>query len=154
MSRSIIRVALPGEYELLTELYRRWGYDAGIAPSDVVYVAERAGQAVGLVRRTLENNVTMLRGMQVDPDHHRQGVGSLLLQALVADVRTRECFCIPFAHLTTFYGRGGFRVVAEEGAPRFLAERLSHYRHVGHNVLLMRRPADSSLDRAANSGLT
>jgi hypothetical protein len=77
MSRSIIRVALPGEYELLTELYRRWGYDAGIAPSDVVYVAERAGQAVGIVRRTLENNVTMLRPCRltvVEPEARSGGL--------------------------------------------------------------------------------
>jgi N-acetylglutamate synthase-like GNAT family acetyltransferase len=144
----MIRTALPVDYELLTELYRSWGYRAGIAQSDVVYVAEYAGQRVGLVRRTFENDVTMLRGMQIDPAYRRQGIGSRLLDAFVADVRDQQSFCIPFAHLTEFYARGGFRTIAEEEAPHFLAERLDHYRREGHNVLLMRRPGDTHLDRA------
>jgi len=143
----MIRVAIPAEYELLTELYHRWGYRAGIAQSDVVYVAEHAGQPVGLVRRTFENDVTMLRGMQIDPAYRRQGLGSRLLDAFVADVRDQQSFCIPFDHLTEFYGRGGFRIIAEDAAPRFLAERLDHYRREGYNVLLMRRADDTHLDR-------
>jgi N-acetylglutamate synthase-like GNAT family acetyltransferase len=144
----MIRVAIPAEYELLTEMYRRWGYRAGIAQSDVVYIAEHAGEPVGLVRRTFENDVTMLRGMQIDPAYRRRGLGSRLLDAFVADVRDQQSFCIPFAHLTDFYARGGFRIIAKEVAPHFLAERLDHYRREGNDVLLMRRPGVTHLHRA------
>jgi hypothetical protein len=43
-------------------LYLRWGYHGGINPADVVYVAERRGQPLGVVRRAVEHGVVMLRG--------------------------------------------------------------------------------------------
>jgi GNAT superfamily N-acetyltransferase len=136
-----IRIAQSSEYEQLAALYRDWGYEAGIAAPDVVYIAELGNRVVGIVRRTLEESTTMLRGMQVDPMHQRIGVGTQLLTALVAGLAD-ECFCIPFSHLTTFYGRAGFAVVPAARGPAFLSERVERYRNEGHKVLLMRRPAD------------
>ena len=142
MSLIIVRTARAQEYPHLAELYERWGYCGGLHASDSIYVAEATGQVVGIVRRTVEHDVLMLRGMQVDPAYRRQGVGTLLLRALVADVAGRECFCIPFDHLATFYRQGGFEVVPEATVPRFLAARLAQYRQEGHKVMVMRRPAE------------
>jgi N-acetylglutamate synthase-like GNAT family acetyltransferase len=125
----------------VAELYERWGYHGGLLDSDIIYVAEAAGKLVGIVRRAMEHGVLMLRGMQIDPAHQRQGVGTQLLRALVADVAGRECFCVPFAHLPTFYRQGGFEVYPETAAPHFLVERLARYRRAGHDVIVMRRPA-------------
>jgi N-acetylglutamate synthase-like GNAT family acetyltransferase len=147
-SQTIVRTAQAREYPHLTELYPRWGYGGGLHASDTTYVAEAAGQVIGIVRRTVEHDVMMLRGMQIDPSHRRQGVGTQLLRAFVTGVAGRECFCIPFAHLTTFYRQGGFDVVPEAGVPRFLVDRLAHYRQEGHNVMVMRRPAEPDRDRA------
>lgn len=102
-----IRVAHPAEFAQLDGLYRNWGYHAGIARADTVYVAQAADRTIGLVRRTRETTTTMLRGMHVDPAYQRRGVGDRLLSALVADLVDVECFCIPFAHLTSLYGRAG-----------------------------------------------
>jgi GNAT superfamily N-acetyltransferase len=78
--------------------------------------------------------------MHVDPAHQRHGVGARLLAVFVASLGERECFCIPFTHLTSFYGRGGFTVVDEGAAPPFLVERVRQYRREGHDVLIMCRP--------------
>jgi GNAT superfamily N-acetyltransferase len=139
MSRVEISVAHPTEHAQLDDLYRVWGYHAGIAGADKVYVAQVDGRVVGLVRRTLEGTTTMLRGMQVDPAYQRRGIGKRLLTALVADLDDVECFSIPFAHLTSFYGQAGF-VVAHEPIPAFLVQWLHRYRDEGHDVLVMRRP--------------
>jgi GNAT superfamily N-acetyltransferase len=139
MSQISIRVAHSTEYEQLAARYTGWGYRAGILPVDIVYVAESGNHVVGLVRQTSEGVTTMLRGMHVDPTHQRLGVGTRLLEAFVAGLSGVECLCIPFIHLTTFYGRAGFTVVNEAAAPAFLGERVERYQREGHDVLIMRR---------------
>ena len=134
-----IRIAHPDEYERLAALYLSWGYRGGISSADVVYVAERGGRTAGMVRRTYEGGLTMLRGMYVDPVQQRHRVGAHLLRALVDDLDGAECFCLPFAHLVAFYARGGFAIVAEDAAPLFLVERLRRYREEGRDGLIMRR---------------
>jgi hypothetical protein len=54
----------------------------------------------------------------------------------------QRCFCIPYAHLTDFYGRIGFEVAEPQPAPAFLAERLESYRALGDGkeYVLMHRP--------------
>ncbi|MFN2565114.1 MAG: GNAT family N-acetyltransferase [Gemmatimonadaceae bacterium] len=140
-----IRVAAPEEYDRARAAYAAWGYDGGVSPNDVVYVAERGTELTGVVRRTREHGVTMLRGMQVAPKWRRRRIGTRLLRAFVADLRSEECYCVPYTHLITFYGAAGFGVAREEGAPSFLRDRLADYRARGLDVLLMRRPARATM---------
>jgi GNAT superfamily N-acetyltransferase len=140
VSKTLIRIADDAERSQLADLYKRWGYRAGIAPTDTVYVAEQEERIVGMVRRTLENGTTLLRGMQVDPEYQRRGIGSQLLQCFVNDLAMRDCYCIPYSHLTSFYEQGGFAVTANV-APNFVIERMNQYRLNGLDVLIMRRAA-------------
>lgn len=151
MSISEVQIAISdgADHAALNELYVSWHYHAGIASSDTVFVATHRNRTIGLVRRTEEQGALMLRGMHVDPDFQRQGVGTRLLQAFVADLPARECFCIPFDHLIAFYGQSGFAVVPLRESPPFLAERVRQYSREGHRVLLMRRPASLNETRAA-----
>jgi N-acetylglutamate synthase-like GNAT family acetyltransferase len=144
-----VRVAKASEYPRLRALYELWGYRGGIAPDDVVFVAEQDGAVVGLVRRAAEGEIIMLRGMYVAPEVRRVGVGTTLLAAFVEHLDSAECFCIPFAHLTQFYQQAGFTLLAEGAAPAMLVERLRHYRSIGHQVVLMcRAPDGREFDRA------
>jgi GNAT superfamily N-acetyltransferase len=144
---SLVRVAASSEHDVLTALYRTWGYRAGIAPDSIVYAATLDGQTVGLVRRTIEEGVTMLRGMFIHPEFRRRGVGAELLAGFVADLPDVDCLCVPFTHLVSFYGRGGFAVIPETSAPDFLRARLGLYRAEGHEMLVMRRPVPSSISK-------
>ena len=138
-----VRLAAASEYAALASLYEAWGYQAGIAADDMVYVAERMGTVVGLVRRSREDGLTMLRGMYVGPSERRTRVGTALLAAFARDLGEVECYCIPFAHLTRFYGRAGFTVLPEPAAPAELVARLQRYRLEGHDVLIMHREAQT-----------
>ena len=149
MSKVQISVAPATDHSVLNQLYLGWGYHGGITDSDRVFVAHLDGCPVGLVRRTGESEVVMLRGMYVAPEHQRSGIGSRLLHAFAADLPAIDCFCIPFAHLTGFYAQAGFSVIAETDAGAFLRERVRHYLAEGHDVLLMRRPAGTDRDRAS-----
>jgi len=137
-----IAVARIDEHEALAQCYRAWGYDAGIAPADRVYVARLDDRPIGIVRRSEEQGTLMLRGMQVDPAFHRRRVGTRLLRAFVAELPVRDCHCVPYNHLTHFYGQEGFALVDEADGPPHLRERLVRYRAEGLSVVLMRRPAD------------
>jgi GNAT superfamily N-acetyltransferase len=145
----MVRVATASEHPRLMALYEEWGYRGGITPDDVVFIAEEGDEAVGLVRRAGDGGIIMLRGMYVAPHLRRSGVGTRLLAAFVDDLQGSDCYCIPLAHLTAFYRRAGFTVVAEHAAPPMLAERLRRYRSEGHRVVLMRRPPNGrDVDRA------
>jgi GNAT superfamily N-acetyltransferase len=140
MSDATIRIARPEEHARALATYEAWGYGGGVQPDDVVYLAETGGELVGIVRRTREHEVTMLRGMQVAPEWRGRGIGRQLLRALVADLGTDECLCVPYTHLTSFYGAAGFVEIPEENAPPFLRYRVAGYRTRGLSVLVMRRP--------------
>jgi GNAT superfamily N-acetyltransferase len=142
VSEALIRIAEEIEHPRLIDLYLRWGYRAGIASADIVYVAEQDELIVGLVRRTFENDTTMLRGMHIDPAYQRRGIGTRLLQRFVADLPALDCYCIPYSHLTFFYGQAGFKVSAGDASPQFLIDRSNQYRLEGLDVLIMCRVAD------------
>ena len=125
MSDVIIRTARPDEYAHVLATYEAWGYGGGVTPEDRIYLAESGGELVGIVRRTLEHEVTMLRGMQVAAEWRGRGVGRQLLQALVAELGAAECLCVPYTHLTGFYGSVGFVEIPEENAPPFLRYRVA-----------------------------
>jgi GNAT superfamily N-acetyltransferase len=139
LGEPIIREARADELDRVRAAYAEWGYGAGANPEDTILLAESDGELLGIVRRTDESGTLMLRGMQVAPEARGQGVGTRLLESFVRGLDGRECYCIPYAHLVAFYRRAGFEVQAPEGAPAFLAERLSGYRAAGLDVILMRR---------------
>lgn len=143
MSDITIRIARPGEHARALAAYEAWGYGGGVQPEDAVYLAEADGELAGVVRRTREHGVTMLRGMQVAPEWRGRGVGTRLLDALVAGLGAEPCYCVPYTHLTGFYAAAGFREIAEEAAPPFLRYRLAGYRTRGLSVLIMRRLPDA-----------
>lgn len=144
MSPVTIRIAGAEDHPRARAAYEAWDYHGGILPDDTVFLAERDGELIGIVRLTVEHGVRMLRGMWIKPEVRREGVGSQLLDALVAELRGKECACVPFSHLVGFYGQGGFVEQGEESAPAFLRERIARYRGKGLSVTFMRRPATAN----------
>lgn len=106
---------------------------------DLVYLAEDNGALVGVVRRTQEHGVSILRGMNVAPAYQRQGIGSQLLAALTRELGNVECWCLPYRHLVSFYSAGGFALVPDSELPPFLQRRLQDYRTRGLDCLAMQR---------------
>jgi N-acetylglutamate synthase-like GNAT family acetyltransferase len=126
----------------IRRFYERWQYRGEVRSDDTVLIAEQDGAIIGVVRLAPEHGKTVLRGMRVVPGFQRQGIGTRLLDAVSAELKG-PCYCIPYAHLTDFYGQIGFQVLDPRTAPDFLAERLASYRARadGHEYLLMYRPA-------------
>ncbi|HYG07685.1 MAG TPA: GNAT family N-acetyltransferase [Stenotrophomonas sp.] len=120
-------------------LYDSCGYRGTVSRTDRVIGATMGQALVGAVRLCAEEDVIVLRGMQVLPDYQRQGVGSQLLQACVRHLDAGDSYCLPYAHLAAFYGRAGFMVVQQSDLPAFLQRRLDAYTASGLYILGMGR---------------
>ena len=142
MTELVVRTVSPEEFGLLQSACSGWGYSVDINPRDTVFLAEEAGQWLGLVRRACENDVLLLRTMLVSPEARGRGVATQLLEAFVGHLGGRACYCLPYRHLTGFYGRSGFVVEHAGAGPPFLEARLARYRADGLEVVLMRRPPE------------
>lgn len=137
----LIRIAGRDETARLRSAYAAFGYHRETDPKDTVWFAESAGQVVGIVRIAEEQGVLVLRGMRVGESFRRGRIGTRLLYAIAEWLGDRACYCIPYSHLTGFYGQIGFAEIEPEAAPDFLANRLAEYRRSGLDALQMQRPA-------------
>jgi N-acetylglutamate synthase-like GNAT family acetyltransferase len=138
-----IRHATDKDISRAANFYAERRYGGGIRLEDSVVLAEHDGDLIGIVRLTAEEGVVVLRGMQVHPKFQRQGIGKRLLATIAQELDGRDCFCIPYAHLVSFYGGIGFRPIDPAKAPTFLRLRLKRYqdRDDGNEYLIMRREA-------------
>lgn len=134
-----VRLGSASDLPAVAALYREWNYSGKALPDDTLIVAEDDGQIVGVVRLVLEHGHCLLRGMRVQPQYQRTGVGTRMLRQFLEPLRGRECFAIPFSHLLGFYGQIGFREIAVDQAPPHLVERAESYRTRGHEVTIIRR---------------
>jgi len=123
----------------IAAFYERCGYSGGLSADDTILVAIRAESLVGAVRLCSENQVAILRGMQVLPNFQRQGIGRALLNKYLSRINDAVCYCIPWSYLEQFYSSGGFRRCESTDVPDFLSERFSYYVQQGRDVILMRR---------------
>ena len=139
MTEISIRKAARAEYPDVRAFYQKCGYSRGITDLDTVLVADRGDSLLGAVRLCPDQRIVVLRGMQVLPEHQRQGVGTSLLERCLPIIGKSECYCIPWAYLEHFYSTGGFKRCKREEAPGFLEDRLSAYLANGLDVILMRR---------------
>ena len=134
-----IRIAEPEDAGRVRETYVTWDYARPIAPDDTIWLAEDAGNVVGIVRIAREFGTLVLRGMRIAPGWQRRGIGRRMLTSLDAWLGERECYCIPYAHLGKFYGQIGFEIIEVDSAPRFLRDRIDEYRRASLEVMVMVR---------------
>jgi len=64
-----------------------------------------------------------------------------MLTVLATVLKDENCYCLPFAHLTSFYGQIGFIEIPPDQAPIHLQRRYADYRAKGQRVTVMKRPA-------------
>ena len=131
-----IRFAEKTEYSAVLEHYRSCHYNAVLGDDDRVVIAIE-NEIIGAVRIAIEHDSKVLRGMQIAADRQREGIGSVMLKFLADHVDLSDCYCIPFRHLTKFYGLIGFEEIEAKDAPPFLAGRLEDYLNRGLDTIVM-----------------
>ena len=139
LARVQLRQASQEDTPRLLAFYQETGYSKGINPADVVVLAEEEGRIIGALRLCQEQGTLVLRGMRVQEEWQRQGVGTRLLQVAGERIGKRICYCLPHPHLEGLYGRIGFERVKLAAVPRFLRARQAEYRERGVETILMKR---------------
>jgi GNAT superfamily N-acetyltransferase len=134
-----IRIAGPIDIGRIAGAYSKWGYGGGIAPADTAWLAEAAGELIGVVRVAPEHGSLVLRGMRVAEQWQGLGIGTRLLTSVGSWLGERTCYCVPYTHLVRFYGQIGFVEIAT--APDFLSSRVAGYKELSLDVVIMARPA-------------
>ena len=129
------------ERSQVNQFYQLTTYQRPVSGSDRVFVAVDSGFIYGAVRIESAEDIQVLRGMYMHPDHLREGIGSKLLEFIEPVLAETDAYCIPGDHLFRFYGKAGFRPVQGLDAPGFLSDRVEKYTLEGKSVAIMFRPA-------------
>ena len=138
-----IERALASQVSDLEAFYRITGYNGPVAPEDQVIYVTQKGHTIGVGRLSGEKDVFVLRGMRVLKENRGRGVGKAILDTLVREASSRDCFCIPYSSLRQFYSAVGFNEIKPSEAPGFLYDRFMQYQVRGLDVVIMRRkPAE------------
>lgn len=138
-SSIVISSAQGFSIEDVQEFYETVGYSVPVLPQDKIVVARKNGEIIGAVRVCHENDLLVLRGMQVSSSYQGQGLGSKMLVEIDKHIKDCECWCLPYAHLENFYSKIGFNRACPENAPQFLQDRLKIYQERGMDNILMCR---------------
>jgi N-acetylglutamate synthase-like GNAT family acetyltransferase len=121
----------PAASPIVLPLYQAEGNGISIRDTDIFFVGFLQGTIVGSVRFCVEDGTPMLRTMRIAQRFQRQGYGHCLLRYFESYLERngiKATYCLPYAHLESFYGSIGFKTVKEDLAPVFLQERLAGYR--------------------------
>ena len=123
-----IRVGTASDIERVNEYYNSHQRSSDASASDFLLLAEDDNQVVGVVRLCFEERYHLLRGMYLTAAYRGQGIGSQMLHQLAKYIGNQDCYCLPWAHLESFYRIIGFETMTNEDLPGFLQERLTKYR--------------------------
>ena len=153
MILTIRRADMAKEIENINAFYANpeLHYSGEATLEDEVFVAEIGGQLVGCVRLCEEEGQRVLRGMCVHPQYQRRGFGTQMLSFLLPTLKDRNCWCIPYTHLVSFYEQAGYREqpLNEKTSdavpiPEFLLLRWKGYQERGLAVCIMCRASSAS----------
>lgn len=111
MSHQIeLRQAKPEEIEWINAQYDKVGFKHSVYENESIAIALLNGEKAGLGRlQRIDNSVAELGGMFVDSKFRNLGIASKIVAYLLEHSNDYEkIYCLPFAHLESFYQKFGF----------------------------------------------
>lgn len=114
-----IRKATQDEIHWVNEQYQRVGFKLSNFESDMIAIALVDDQKVGVGRiQKITEFDAELGGMYVNPDFRGVGLADKIVTFLVENaLQYRHVYCLPFAHLASFYKKFGFDEVNDVEVP-------------------------------------
>jgi len=121
------------------QFYSNMGYGGGWSENEQAYCFLVDNTVKGCVKVEKIQGVCMLRGMYLEKSLQRNGVGTSLIKHIEPVLNEATSYCLPFAHLSEFYGQIGFEEISSDSLPDFLVARFKKYQEIGHNIIAMKR---------------
>ena len=125
-------------YKDVQEFYSSIGYLKNIREEDRIIGALSQDRIIGAVRIAMEDDVFVLRGMQIGLNFQRQGIGTRMLNVVNSLIEQNICWCIPYEWLESFYNQIGFKKIQEEHAPLFLQKRIIETRQHARVIMMVK----------------
>ena len=123
----------------VNEFYRTMGYHSGWSDNEQAYCFLADDVVKGCVKVEKIHGIRMLRGMYLQKNLQSKGFGTLLIKHIEPVLNEATSYCLPFAHLSEFYGQIGFEKIPCESLPDFLITRFKKYQEMGHKIIAMKR---------------
>lgn len=98
-----------------------------IQATEQVVVACSDHLIIGAVRVCRESGVLVLRTLYVLPQYRGLGTATKILKKVKEIIDNDECYCLPYPHVRSFYGRIGFVEIEYVDLPTFLQKRYTEY---------------------------
>lgn len=130
----------PGDLNDVLMFYKHCSYGGGAKQDDLIFCIRKERKIIAVARLCHENQTLVLRGMQVEKQFQRRGIGKTLLYRLDKAIGDKTCYCIPYGHLEKFYALIGFMEIDNKEAPGHLSERLKKYQLKDPSLIIMKRP--------------
>jgi GNAT superfamily N-acetyltransferase len=123
----------------VNEFYRTMGYHSGRSDNEQAYCFLADDVVKGCVQVEKIHGIRMLRGRYLQKKLQSKGFGTLLIKHIEPVLNEATSYCLPFAHLSEFYGQIGFEKIPCESLPDFLITRFKKYQEMGHKIIAMKR---------------
>ena len=107
-----IRKALPTELDWVNVQYQQINFQLSDYQNELIAIAEVNGEKAGVGRLvTIDERALELGGMYVLENFRKYGVARTIVSFLLAQVKDKTLYCLPFEHLQNFYVSCGFKPV-------------------------------------------
>ncbi|MGY3685353.1 GNAT family N-acetyltransferase [Vibrio coralliilyticus] len=117
----------PIKLPLVSRLYKAH-YPSGKAKKDeLIIVGTIDQQIVSLVRFRNIEQLRLLTGMLVIPEHRGSGLGHQLMAYCAQHVLLEHDFCFAYAHLESFYAQHNFKTIDASQLPNSLKGLFERY---------------------------
>lgn len=135
-----ITVAKLEDLDNVVNFYKKVGYKGETEKDDIIIIAKDKEKIIGVVRISTENNIKILRGMQIDEAYQRKRIGSEMLKKISEVLSDETCYCLPLKHLEKFYNQIDFKKIENSSAPIFLQKRLEEYiKKYNYDLIVMKK---------------
>ncbi|MGF1718176.1 GNAT family N-acetyltransferase [Photobacterium chitinilyticum] len=125
--------------DALNQFYREQGYHSGWSHVERAFIATTNSEIIGSVKVEVRDGVSILRGMYITKEYQGKGLGTSFIKYIEPILNETVSYCMPFSHLSEFYGQVGFKSINPDGFPDFLAQRYQGYENRGYQIIAMRR---------------
>lgn len=123
---------------VVKNFFKKNGFRAQAAKSDIVYIARLHNSMVGALRLCpYSNNTWLLRSMCIKEELRNQGIGSDFLMSLNDTFKAKNVYCFPYKHLEAFYRKAGFEIVDHQHVDTRILDSFHNYINKGKNIILM-----------------
>jgi len=134
-----IELAELTDFNAVLDLYSSCKCKGVIDPRDTIVIARNNKKLIGAARLCVENEMNILRGMQIVPSMQRQKIGSKMLYFCLPLMQKQTTYCISYSHLTNFYNQIGFQLISENEMPITIKNKFLKDRSRGQEVVPMMR---------------